>query len=113
MKKKLQSTGLNRNFGNLFLTIEFWCKNPWRKYSLLLIIFLSAFVFGSSIGMINGVLALMDPVAAFFTIVVIEILVRSRRLIYPNKEYKIILYISDCFRIGFVYGLFFEGFKLL
>ena len=63
----------------MFDRLVLWAVNPWRRYSLLLIIFLIGFFLGSSIGMINGVLALMDPIGAFLTVLGIELLVRVRR----------------------------------
>ncbi len=111
---KYQSTGFSRNISNIIKRLDFWAANPWRKYSLLLIIFLIAFFLGSSIGMINGALALMDPVGAFFTVILIEFLIRLRRSGSNRKDMKSIsIKIIDSFRMGFVYGLFMEGFKLL
>ena len=43
-----------------------WAINPWRRYSLALIILLVGYFFGSSLGMISAVVELMDPVGAFF-----------------------------------------------
>ncbi|KGG13134.1 secreted or membrane protein [Prochlorococcus sp. MIT 0601] len=63
--------------------------------------------------MINGVLAMMDPVGAFFTVVFLELLVRLRMIWLKNKQASIILQIIDSSRIGLLYGLFMEGFKLL
>ncbi|KGG18623.1 MULTISPECIES: DUF565 domain-containing protein [Prochlorococcus] len=94
------------------MRLEVWSDNPWRRYSMLIIIFLSAFLFGSSIGMINGVLALMDPIGAFFTVTLIEVLVRFRKVNVQKKGSSISLSILDSFRMGFIYGLFTEGFKL-
>ena len=111
---KYQSTGFSRNIVNIISRLDLWVANPWRKYSLLIIIFFFAFSVGSSIGMINGALALMDPVGAFFTVVLIEFFVRFRRLeIKRNEVRSISRSIMDSFRMGFVYGLFMEGFKLL
>ena len=111
---KYQSTEFSRNIVNIISRLDLWVANPWRKYSLLIIIFFFAFSFGSSIGMINGALALMDPVGAFFTVVLIEFFVRFRRLeIKRNEVRSISRSIMDSFRMGFVYGLFMEGFKLL
>ena len=112
MPQKYYSTGVNRNFTNIINRLENWAYNPWRRYSLLLIIFLAAFALGSSIGMINGVLALMDPVGAFFTVVIIEIMIRLRRNLSLRKKRYLVLQIIDMARIGLVYGLFMEGFKL-
>ncbi len=112
MPNKYQSTGLNRNFSNAITRLETWAENPWRRYSLLLIIFLIAFVFGSCIGMISGALAYMDPVGAFFTVLVIELMIRSRRNFPKRKKSYLILQVIDMIRIGLTYGLFMDGFKL-
>ena len=111
---KYQSTGFSRNIVNIISRLDLWVANPWRKYSLLIIIFFFAFSFGSSIGMINGALALMDPVGAFLTVILIEFFVRFRRSEIKRRELRSISRsIMDSFRMGFVYGLFMEGFKLL
>ena len=68
---------------------------------------------GSSLGLINGALSLMDPVGAFFTVVFIEGMIRLRRRFYLSKDSRVILNIIDMARIGLLYGLFMEGFKLL
>mgnify|MGYP003953908951 CR=1 FL=1 len=113
MPKKNQSTNLHLSFGKGFERLEDWAVNPWRRYSLLLIILLIGFFLGSSIGTINGVLALMDPVGAFLTVLIMEIMVRMRRN-WPYKKRNLIsLNIIDSSRIGFLYGLLLEGFKLL
>ena len=63
--------------------------------------------------MINGTLALMDPIGAFFTVLFIEVLVRIRRNFDSSKKSIILLSIIDMARMGLLYGLFMEGFKLL
>ena len=35
-------------------TLNLWANNPWRKYSLALIIFFIGYFFGSSLGMISA-----------------------------------------------------------
>ena len=113
MPKKLQSTGLNRNLGKAFDRLDIWAVNPWRRNSLLLIVLLIGFFLGSSLGTINGVLALMDPIGAFFIVLIMEFLVRVRR---NNKLFsgsKLPVRIIDSARIGLLYGLLLEGFKLL
>ena len=113
MARKFQSTNLQLNFGIILERLDGWSRNPWRKYSLLLIVVLTGFLVGSSIGMINGVLALMDPIGAFFTVLFLEFLVRIRRT-WPKKEPSAIsLDLIDSLRIGLLYGLLLEGFKLL
>jgi len=111
--KKYQSTGLNKTFGDLLNQLNSWSDNPWRKYSLLLIVFLSSYLLGSSLGMINGALAYMDPVGALFTVLLIEAMVRIRSNLYDRKKSLVLLSLLDMARIGLLYGLFMEGFKLL
>ena len=111
---KYQSTGFSRNFVNIIGRLDLWTANPWRKFSFVLITFLFAFFLGSSLGMINGALALMDPVGAFFTVVLIELLVRFRRFDLKLKQAgSNARLLIDAYRMGFIYGLFMEGFKLL
>ena len=113
MSQRLQSTSLHRSFGQAFDRLQFWAMNPWRRYSLLLIIFLTGFFLGTSIGTINGVLALMDPIGAFFTVFILEILVRLRRNRSMKNGNSISINIIDAGRMGLLYGLLMEGFKLL
>ena len=80
---------------------------------MLLIVLLIGFFLGTSIGTINGVLALMDPIGALITVVIWEILVRSRRNRTIKQRNSLLIKILDSARIGLLYGLLMEGFKLL
>ena len=46
-------------------TLSIWANNPWRRYSIALIVLLIGYFLGSSLGMVSAVLELMDPVSAF------------------------------------------------
>ena len=113
MPQKLQTTSLHMVFGKALESLELWAINPWRRFSSLLIVFLTGFFIGSAIGTINGVLALMDPVGAFFTVLILEIMVRFRRLQFFKNRNSISLKFLDAGRMGILYGLLLEGFKLL
>jgi len=113
MANKFQSTFFYRSFDQALERLASWSINPWRRYSLLLIILLTGFMIGSSIGTINGVLALMDPIGAFLTVVFMEILIRLRRNLVFSKKNPTVFNLMDSFRIGLLYGLLLEGFKLL
>ncbi len=113
MSQKLQRTRLHIAFGAGLERLENWSVNPWRRSSLLLIAFLAAFVLGSSIGMINGVLAVMDPVGALITVLLLELMIRLRRGWPSSKRDAITRQLLDFIRIGILYGLLHEGFKLL
>jgi len=113
MVKRMQKTFLYKSSTKIVESLANWAANPWRRYSLLAIIFLVGFLIGSSLGMINGVLALMDPVGAFIALIFLEILIKARFIFLKSKKPIILVRVFDMFRIGLVYGLFSEGLKLL
>ena len=94
-------------------TINIWSVNPWRRYSLALIIFFVGYFLGSSLGMISAVYNLMDPVSALISVLVIEILIKIRGSLLSNKSRTFFLLIVDLLRIGLLYGFFTESLKLL
>ena len=113
MSSRLQSTILYKFCSGFLDDLAIWASNPWRRYSLLIIIFLIGFFVGSSLGMISGALSLMDPVGAFFTVLFFELIIRLRFYFKDIKKPTIILGIFDMLRIGLAYGLFTEALKLL
>ena len=94
-------------------TISNWAANPWRRYSVVLIIFFIGYFFGSSLGMISAVYNLMDPVGALISVLLIEILINIRRVLFSDKNKRFFLLIIDFLRIGIMYGFFTESLKLL
>ena len=94
-------------------TLSIWAKNPWRRYSISLIILLIGYFLGSSLGMVSAVVELMDPVAAFLSVVFIETLIALRRNFRFEKKKKFLLLLLDSLRLGLFYGFFTEGLKLL
>ena len=113
MPLRMQETVLYKSSSKIIDRLANWATNPWRRYSLLLIIFLLGFLIGSSLGMINGVLALMDPVGALITLIFLELLIKARFFFLNSKRPIILIRVFDIFRIGVAYGLFSEGLKLL
>jgi len=94
-------------------TIRNWSANPWRKYSVILLMFFIGYFFGSSLGMISAVYNLMDPVGALISVLLIEILINIRRVLFSDKNKTFFLLIIDFLRIGLMYGFFTESLKLL
>ncbi len=94
-------------------TISNWAANPWRRYSIVLIMFFVGYFFGSSLGMISAVYNLMDPVGALISVLLIEILINIRRVLFSDKNKRFFLLIIDFLRIGLMYGFFTESLKLL
>ena len=94
-------------------TLSIWANNPWRRYSISLIILLSGYFLGSSLGMVSAGVELMDPVAAFLSVVFIEILIFLRRNFRFERKKKFLLLLLDSLRLGLFYGFFTESLKLL
>ena len=94
-------------------TLTIWAKNPWRRYSISLILILIGYFLGSSLGMVSAVLELMDPIAAFLSVVLIELLIVLRRNFRTERKNKFLVLLLDSLRLGLFYGFFTESLKLL
>lgn len=90
-----------------------WTLNPWRKLSLLVLTFLFAFLIGIGLGSITGALSLMDLVAALLCVLALEASVRLRGDLRRREGDRLPLHLTDMARMGLLYGLLLEGFKLL
>ncbi|QBE67989.1 hypothetical protein SynWH8101_0379 [Synechococcus sp. WH 8101] len=113
MTSRLQSTRLQTRLGEWTTRLSEWAQNPWRRSSLLLIVLMTGFFLGNAIGSITGANGLMDPIAALVTVVIWEVMVRLRRSWRPNLRGVLGVQMLDMARIGLLYGLLLEGFKLL
>ena len=108
-----QKTKFQLNIVENIQTLSIWANNPWRRYSISLIIFLFAYFLGSSLGMVSAVVELMDPVAAFLSVFFIETLIFLRRNFRFAREKKFLVLLLDSLRLGLFYGFFTESLKLL
>ena len=109
--RRLQSTRLQTSVGAALQRLDRWARNPWRRFSLLALSGLIGFLIGSAITSVAGVLGQMDPVAALVVVLGTELTIRRRRSSEPSL--KLPQQLLDLGRIGFLYGLFLEGFKLI
>ena len=113
MVGKPQKTKFQLKIVENIQTLSIWANNPWRRYSISLIILLIGYFLGSSLGMVSAVLELMDPVAAFLSVVFIEILIALRRNFRSQRKKKFVVLFLDSLRLGLFYGFFTESLKLL
>lgn len=113
MAIRLQSTRLQNNVGLVNSRLETWVVNPWRKLSLQLIALLIGFLVGSVITSVAGVLGQMDPVVALIVVLGCELTVRLRRSRTTRRPVPVVIQLLDLSRIGLLYGLFLEAFKLI
>ena len=110
---KPQNTKFQIKIIEFYDTLRKWAENPWRRYSLALTIVLIGYFLGSSLGMVSAVINLMDPVGAFLSVFLIEILIQLRRRFRFRRKNKFFVLIIDSFRLGLLYGFFTESLKLL
>ena len=113
MALRPQKTNFQLKIVENIQTLSIWANNPWRRYSISLIILLFGYFLGSSLGMVSAVVELMDPVAAFLSVVFIEILIVIRRNFRFEKKKKFLVLLLDSLRLGLFYGFFTESLKLL
>ena len=113
MVAKPQKTKFQLKIVENIQTLSIWADNPWRKYSISLIILLIGYFLGSSLGMVSAVVELMDPIAAFLSVVFIEILIVLRRNFRFEMKKKFLVLLIDSLRLGLFYGFFTESLKLL
>ena len=104
-----QTTRLQRSFGNLAHKLEAWAENPWRRLSAISIAALFGFFTGSAITSVAGVLGQIDPIGALIVVVGTELTVQVRN----NGPATLLNQVLNMSRIGLLYGLFLEAFKLL
>ena len=109
MARRPQSTRLQKSVIQILAGLDAWAENPWRRLSVLSIALLTGFVLGSAITSVAGVLGEMDPLAALAVVVVTELTVRWRSRPWSAVADQLLSMI----RIGFLYGLFLEAFKLI
>lgn len=110
---RLQQTRFHRSIDKAWERLERWATNPWRRLSLQLIVLLSFFVIGTQAGAITGVVDALDPLMALLAVALIELAIRLRPTLLQQDAARLRLALLDMARIGLLYGLLIEGFKLL
>ena len=110
---KPQKTNFQLKIINNIQTLSIWANNPWRRYSLALIVLLFGNFVGSQLGMVSAVENLMDPVAAFLSVIFLEALIGIRRIFRYDRTKKTLILLIDFLRYGLFYGFFTECLKLL
>ncbi len=112
MSPRFQQTRFQQRITQAGDLLEAWARNPWRRLSLLLIVLLSGFVVGGSVGSLIGALSLLDPLGALVCVVGIELAARLRARLL-SQPVRLRLQVLDMARMGLLYGLLLDGFKLL
>lgn len=115
----MQRTRLSTLIDDLSDQLSLWLVNPWRRVSLVLISLLGGYFIAVSLSAIAGQAAVQDTVISAFLVVGAELinwLVYSRRWRDPALLKKVPKPLwLDCinsFKIGAIYALCLEAFKL-
>lgn len=107
----MQNTRLNRLTDTVSNRISQWLSNPWRRLSLIIIGLLFGFYLATAIATITGQTARLDVVGAGLVVAATEIV---NRLVYGRQALgrSPLGEILNATKIGLIYGLAVEAFKL-
>jgi hypothetical protein len=108
----MQNTRLNTIVETITDRLAQAFRNPWRRFSLLLIGLLLGFFLGSAIATSAGQQAQLDILAAFILVLGVETV---NRFVYRGSEAfrrSLLAEVLTALKIGMTYSLFLEAFKL-
>lgn len=108
-----QQTRFQRQLVNAGDQLVRWAGNPWRRGSLQLITLLLSFSLGGVVASIAGQIGQIDPIGALLCVLTMEWAVRARGRLRRRQGDRLPLQLLDMARIGLLYGLLLDGFKLL
>jgi Protein of unknown function (DUF565) len=111
----MQNTRLNSLTSQLLGRFVGFLRNPWRRLSLVIIGFLSGNFLATIIATVAGQRSTLDVQIALVLVLLVEatswLVYRSDRL-NTAPERPLILEVLNNAKIGLLYGLFVEAFKL-
>ena len=112
----MQQTRLNSLISTAVTQIELLFNNPWRRISLSIISILMGFFMGSAIITSAGQDAAWDVTGAGILVIFSEL---SSKLVYARNNQRsatmrrsLFMDMLNLFKIGVMYSLFLEAFKL-
>lgn len=110
---RYQQTRFQRRIAQAGEALSGWATNPWRRLSLLAIVLLTGFAVGGGLAAVTGALSEIDQISALIIVLLLEAAVRLRRPLLRRPSHGLTLQLLDMARIGVLYGLFLDAFKLL
>jgi hypothetical protein len=105
----MQDTRLTRILGTTTDRLGAWFRNPWRRLSAQIISLLGGFFLGSSLAAIAGQASIWDTQVAAILVALIEL---THWLMARLKPRPLWLELLNYAKVGFIYCLFLEAFKL-
>lgn len=89
-----------------------WVFNPWRRISLAVISLLFGNFFATAISATAGQAAEVDIIVAAILVAVVELISWVHHRSRTNDQRTVLPEMLNSFKLGMVYGLFVEAFKL-
>jgi membrane protease YdiL (CAAX protease family) len=111
----MQNTRLNTLIDRLFKQFTSWAQNPWRRTSLIIICLLLGNFLASAIVTTTGQLAELDITVSLVMVAIVELISWLRYSKIGRSESgqrSLWIVMLDSLKLGVVYGLFLEAFKL-
>ncbi|MEB3357009.1 MAG: DUF565 domain-containing protein [Synechococcales bacterium] len=116
----MQNTRLNSLLDATLQWLNLWLNNPWRRISLIIISLLFGNFAATVIATVTGQNADWDVLVALLLLSFIELsswLIYSGRFQEPSRgkvtgRRPLILEMLNATKLGLIYGLFVEAFKL-
>jgi hypothetical protein len=108
----MQNTRLNTLFDRLFDSLGGWLRNPWRRFSVLIISLLFGNFLGTAISTVAGQRASLDIWVSALLVATTEVISRSVYQTAPTARRSLTLQVPNALKIGLTYSLFVEAFKL-
>jgi hypothetical protein len=110
----MQRTRLSTLVDTLGRRFSRWLFNPWRRLSLVIIAVLFGHFFGIAVASIAGQTADLDVVVSAILLVAVEAMswLVYRRPSPGDGLSNLPLEVINAFKLGLVYSLFVEAFKL-
>lgn len=107
----MQDTRLNILVSAIAQRSQQWLSNPWRRISMIIISFLFGVFMGTAISTTAGQRATLDIYIAAILTTLAEII---SLIFYRRSSMKRGGWVEmiNIFKIGFIYSLFIEAFKL-
>ena len=111
----MQNTRLNTAIDRLTQQVTQWLQNPWRRTSLIIISLLFGNFLASAIATTTGQWAELDITISLIMVAIVELIswLRYSSITQTRSTTRPFwIFILDSLKLGLIYGLFLEAFKL-
>lgn len=112
----MQNTRLSTLIDRVVGRFVSFARNPWRRSSLLIISLLGGNFFATTVATVAGQRATLDVVVSTILVILTELVswwvYRTEPRTEAEQSRSLVQQILNGFKLGLIYGLFVEAFKL-